>query len=139
MDVTSDVASKSSHESIAFYFRPNKKITSPTVILLPVCLLWNLKIGLCKKFLLGGIFSLTVFTMIASITRIIVVTSKAEVLDESWKMTWIAIEMSVGKLLCPPTSLLSPQDTIPSSIPHFLHRHHKIPPHPSPPSPFPQS
>lgn len=63
---------------------------------IPVSFLWNVPIPLRKKLGLIGIFSMTVFIMIAGIVRVVVGDAVA-LTDQSWCYAWSAIEMSVGK------------------------------------------
>lgn len=71
-------------------------------MLLPFILLWKVQIRLHKKLALGGIFSLTIFIMIASVIRVVVVVvSSVKMPDLSWLYTWSALEMAVGKTVSP--------------------------------------
>ena len=93
MDVLSDASSKPHH-------KPQNRCRnadSLAVIVIPVSLLWNVQIKLRKKLALAGIFSLTVFIMIASIIRVVVTTSDNMQNDQTWLFSWAAIEMAVGK------------------------------------------
>lgn len=63
--------------------------------MIPVSLLWTVQIPVKKKLTLGGIFSLTVFVMMASISRCIVVTSTKPT-DHSWYYPGSAIEMAIA-------------------------------------------
>ena len=68
-----------------------------TVISVPVSLLWNVQIPLRKKLALGGIFSLSVFVMVASIVRAVVTSTPSFGVDMSWLYLWTSVEMSVGR------------------------------------------
>ena len=66
------------------------------VIILPVTLLWNVRINIRKKLTLIALFSMTTFIMITSVIRIVFANSSASFLDQSWFYSWSAIEMAVG-------------------------------------------
>ena len=51
-----------------------------------------------KKLALGGIFSLSLFVMIASIVRVVGTTSGSQNDDQTWMWAWAGIEMGVGAL-----------------------------------------
>lgn len=65
-------------------------------MLVPLSLLWNLRIGLRQKLGLAGIFSLTVVIMIQSIIRVAVLGSGSQ-FDLTWSWTWGTIELTVGE------------------------------------------
>ena len=67
-------------------------------MIIPFSLLWRVSIPLKKALALGGIFSLSIFIIVASISRVAVVTS-TEATDQSWCYVGTAIEMATGKLL----------------------------------------
>ena len=67
----------------------------PIVILVPITLLWKVRLNYRKKFALGGIFCITVIIMVFAIIRVIVVSSYSEEPDETWLYTWSSIEQAV--------------------------------------------
>jgi hypothetical protein len=66
------------------------------VFIIPITLLWKVQMTTRKKLALGGIFSLTIFIMAASITRVLIVTQRNSSIDETWMNSWSVIEMSIG-------------------------------------------
>ncbi len=115
MDVLSDASSKyrplrkfhalqttTSFTSKQLRSRYTKQLT--TVFIIPTTLLWKVQMTMRKKFALRGIFSLTIFIMAASITRVLVVTQKNSSIDQPWMYSWSAIEMSIGTPTPIPTS-----------------------------------
>lgn len=91
-------------------FSPNGQafLTSntPEVILIPISLLWNLQVSIWKKLGLIGLFSMTVFIMVASLVRFVIAKSVAT--DPSWCFAWGAVEISTGNLLPSAFSLFEP-------------------------------
>lgn len=79
---------------------------SPTaVIIIPVTILWNVRIDVRKKLAFIGLFSLTLITIAAAMTRAIEtnVTKKANGLhDTSYVWTWGTIQASLGRLRMTP-------------------------------------
>ena len=66
-------------------------------MIIPASLLWRVSIQLKKKLTLGGIFSLSVLIIVASISRVAVVSS-TKATDQSWYYVGSAIEMAIGNL-----------------------------------------
>jgi len=64
-------------------------------MLVPLSLLWNLRIGLRQKLGLAGIFSLTVVIMVQSIIRVAVLGGGSQ-FDLTWSWTWGTTEVTVG-------------------------------------------
>ena len=98
MDVLSDVSSEPYR---APHILQNLDLTSSsptTVMLIPFSLLWRVAIPLKKLLALGGIFSLSIFIIAASISRVAVVSS-TKATDQSWYYVGSAIEMATGKFL----------------------------------------
>ena len=98
MDILSDV---SSEPHLAPRIPENSNLTSSsltTVMIIPFSLLWRVSIPLKKVLALGGIFSLSIFIIVASISRVAVVSS-TKATDQSWYYIGSAIEMATGKLL----------------------------------------
>ena len=95
-DILSDVASMCSSACSAL----NSDFT--LVLIIPAALLWKSQVHPKKKLALGGIFSLTLFVMIASIIRVVVTTDGSENDDLTWMSAWAGIEMGVGTfvILC---------------------------------------
>lgn len=69
------------------------------VISIPVLLLWNVRIPPRKKAVLLGIFSLTVFVMVAAITRVTMVDPNGLPPEASWIFFWSNIELTICKYL----------------------------------------
>ena len=63
-------------------------------------LLWNALIDVRKKLALTGIFSLTIFVISVSITRVVLTTSGPR-LDLTWLLLWSGLEMTVGTHFMP--------------------------------------
>ena len=100
MDILSDV---SSEPHLAPHVLDNLNLTSPsptTVMIIPFDLLWRISLPLKKVLALGGIFSLSIFIIVASISRVAVVSSTKDT-DQSWYLIGSAIEMATGKFLLP--------------------------------------
>ena len=98
MDILSDV---SSEPHLAPHVLDNLNLTSPsltTVMIIPFSLLWRVSLPLKKVLALGGIFSLSIFVIVASISRVAVVSS-TKATDQSWYYVGSAIEMATGKFL----------------------------------------
>lgn len=68
------------------------------VILVPVNLLWRVRLSIRKKLALGGIFSITVVIIAFAIIRLIAVTTYSLEPDESWLHMWSSIEQAVCTL-----------------------------------------
>ena len=66
------------------------------ILIIPATLLWKSQIQFRKKLALGGIFSLTLFVMIASIVRTVVTTNSSQNDDLTWMSAWAGIEMGVA-------------------------------------------
>ena len=50
---------------------------------MPISILWNVRISLKRKFLLGGLFSLVVITMVVAIVRVTVVSRKGALINRN--------------------------------------------------------
>lgn len=74
-------------------------------MLLPISILWNVRISLARRFALGGVFSLVVITMIVAVVRVTVTTESGRIgkqnkqVESTWLYTWHFVESCVGKLL----------------------------------------
>lgn len=64
-------------------------------MLVPVTLLWRVRLSIRKKLALGGIFSITVLIMVFAVVRVIVVSSYSSEPDQSWLYMWSSIEQTV--------------------------------------------
>jgi hypothetical protein len=75
---------------------------------LPISLLWSVRVGLGRKIVLAGLFSLVVITMTSSIVRVTVVSKgyattqrgapqQAEMM--LWLCFWSFVEVAVGKYI----------------------------------------
>jgi len=83
------------------------------VLVLPINLLWKVKISLRQKLTLGALLSLTVFTVAVAIARIILVLDVIAELDVTWLNTLSVVEQDVGT-----SSLVSfPRPLLPHEIP----------------------
>jgi hypothetical protein len=73
------------------------------VMMLPISILWNVRISFLRRLALAGVFSLVVITMIVSIVRVTVVAEKAasnrkgKQVEITWLFMWHFIESSVGR------------------------------------------
>lgn len=70
-----------------------------TVISIPVALLWRVRIPLQRKLMLGGILSLSIFTMIVSIVRIAGADLPNGMVDSAWVNFWLQIEAAVAVIV----------------------------------------
>ena len=97
MDILSDILSEP-------YLTPcniqdfKLKLYPPTVMVIPFSLLWRVSLPLRKVLALGGIFSLSVLIIVASISRVALISS-TKFADESWYYVGSAVEMATGNLL----------------------------------------
>lgn len=66
-------------------------------MLVPVNLLWKVRLSIRKKLALGGIFSVTVIIMVFAIVRVIVISSYSPQPDQSWLYMWSSVEQAVCK------------------------------------------
>lgn len=67
------------------------------VILVPVNLLWRVKISLRRKLALASLFSVTILIMVFAIVRVAVVSAYSHQPDQTWLFLWDSIEQTVGK------------------------------------------
>ncbi|MCJ1246637.1 hypothetical protein MMC30_003846 [Trapelia coarctata] len=74
-------------------------ITEALILILPINLLWKVKISLRQKLTLGAILSLTVFIIAVAIARIILVLDVASHLDVTWLNTLSVVEQGVAILV----------------------------------------
>ncbi|KAL8633179.1 hypothetical protein Q9189_001079, partial [Teloschistes chrysophthalmus] len=68
-------------------------------ISIPVALLWRVRIPLQRKLMLGGILSLSIFTMIVSIVRIAGADLPNGMVDSAWVNFWLQIEAAVAVIV----------------------------------------
>ena len=73
----------------------------PPVILVPVNLLWKVRLSLRKKLTLGSIFSITVVIMVIAVIRVVVVSNYSSEPDMSWLYMWSSVEQAVCKSFLP--------------------------------------
>ncbi|KAI4166774.1 MAG: hypothetical protein LQ343_007756, partial [Gyalolechia ehrenbergii] len=66
------------------------------VILVPVNLLRTVRLSVRKKVALGSIFTITVFTMVFAIIRVVVVSSYSKQPNQTWLYLWSGIEQAVS-------------------------------------------
>lgn len=74
-------------------------------MLLPITLLWNVRLPLRKKLAFMGLFSLTVITMVVAIVRAVNVNSSRQGQgqdDATFLWLWTAIQASLGESPLPP-------------------------------------
>ncbi|MCJ1477280.1 hypothetical protein MMC13_005951 [Lambiella insularis] len=69
-------------------------LTDILIITIPVLMLWNVRIPTRMKLALFGIFSLTVFTMVFALVRLLVVPTGTIATDLTWSSTWTTVEMA---------------------------------------------
>ena len=96
LDVITDALSKYFSPFLSLLIR---LLNDSLVILVPVNLLWKVRLSIRKKFALGGIFSITVIIMIFAIVRVVVVSSRSQQPDQTWLYMWSFIEQGVCMLL----------------------------------------
>jgi hypothetical protein len=71
-------------------------------MLLPISILWNVRVSMARRFALGGVFSLVIITMVIAIVRVTVTTDGNRIshankqVESSWLYTWHFVESSVG-------------------------------------------
>ncbi|KAF2260653.1 hypothetical protein CC78DRAFT_410814, partial [Lojkania enalia] len=76
--------------------------TDALIMLLPISILWNVRISLARRFALGGVFSLVIITMVIAIVRVTVTTNNNNVsqsnkqVESTWLYTWHFVESSVA-------------------------------------------
>ncbi|KAL8776145.1 MAG: hypothetical protein Q9203_003495, partial [Teloschistes exilis] len=73
--------------------------TDVLLISIPVALLWRVRIPLQRKLMLGGILSLSIFTMIVSIVRIAGADLPNGMVDSAWVNFWLQIEAAVAVIV----------------------------------------
>ncbi|CAL8574177.1 hypothetical protein XPA_000145 [Xanthoria parietina] len=71
-------------------------VTDVLIIIVPVNLLWKVKISLRQKVALGGIFSITVIIILFAIIRDVMVSSLSQLLDQTWLYLWSSVEQTVS-------------------------------------------
>lgn len=68
------------------------------VMLIPVILLWEVRLKRSRKFALAGVFILVIVSMIFAIVRTTAVSAdNARLPDSSWLYMWSTTETCVGK------------------------------------------
>lgn len=67
------------------------------VTIIPITLLWTVRISLRTKLEIAAVFCLTLFTMICAVIKVIVTLDSPRE-DDSWLFSWTAIECAVGML-----------------------------------------
>lgn len=78
--------------------RPHRWINLP-VISVPVILLWRVRISLRRKLALGGVLSLSIFTIIVSIVRIAGADLPNGLVDSIWVNFWLQVEAAVAVVI----------------------------------------
>ncbi|KAF2754644.1 hypothetical protein EJ05DRAFT_479609 [Pseudovirgaria hyperparasitica] len=76
-------------------------VTDALITMLPISLIWNVKINLRKKFILAGLFSLVVVTVTIAIVRIAMVYGGSHIStrdqpEVTWLYFWSMIEFCVA-------------------------------------------
>lgn len=77
------------------------------VIMIPVALLWRVRISLRRKILLMFILGLSVFTIIVSIVRIAGARFPNGSVDSAWVVFWLQLEAAVAVIIVSITSYRS--------------------------------
>lgn len=88
------------------------------VLVLPISLLWKVKISLRQKLTLGALLSLTVFTVAVAIARIILALDVIAELDVTWLNMLSVVEQDVGT-----SSLVFFSQPL---LPHEMSPHHSV-------------
>jgi hypothetical protein len=70
-----------------------------SVLVLPIHLLWDVKISVRQKLGLAGIFSLGIIIVVFAVVRVIVTNAVHTHVEPTWLGVWSALESSVGKSL----------------------------------------
>ncbi|KAI4142975.1 MAG: hypothetical protein L6R39_004759 [Caloplaca ligustica] len=65
----------------------------------PITLLWRVRISLRRKLILGGVLSLSIFTMIVCIVRIAGSDLPNGLVDSIWVNFWLQIEAAVAVMI----------------------------------------
>ncbi|KAJ4374837.1 hypothetical protein N0V83_001915 [Neocucurbitaria cava] len=79
-------------------------LTDVLIMSLPISILWNVRISFTRKVQLAGLFSLVVVTMVISIVRVAVVSSKNNLstsnqVENTWLYLWHFVESAVALLV----------------------------------------
>ncbi|KAI4111615.1 MAG: hypothetical protein LQ339_000486 [Xanthoria mediterranea] len=81
--------------------------TDILIIMIPVALLWRVRISLRRKILLMFILGLSVFTIIVSIVRIAGARFPNGSVDSAWVVFWLQLEAAVAVIIVSITSYRS--------------------------------
>ncbi|KAF2787235.1 hypothetical protein K505DRAFT_367528 [Melanomma pulvis-pyrius CBS 109.77] len=79
-------------------------MTDALIMLLPISILWNVRISMTRRLALVGVFSLVIITMVIAIVRLTVTTDGNKIsrsnnpVESTWLYTWHFIESSVGAM-----------------------------------------
>ncbi|TGO57942.1 hypothetical protein BCON_0060g00160 [Botryotinia convoluta] len=71
-------------------------LTDAMILVIPISMLWTVRLSRKRKLALAGIFSLVIITIIFSIVRQSVVSSYSHQFEESWLYTWSLVEQTVA-------------------------------------------
>ncbi|KAF2185494.1 hypothetical protein K469DRAFT_750266 [Zopfia rhizophila CBS 207.26] len=71
-------------------------LTDCLIISIPIIMVRGLPLRLTKKLMLFGLFSLTIFTMVTALVRLLVVPKGEIGTDMTWSFTWSNVEMSTS-------------------------------------------
>ena len=79
-------------------------------MLLPISILWNVRISTARRIALAGVFSLVLITMAIAIVRVTVTTAGGNIsknnkqVESTWLYTWHFVEAAVGTfpVICTP-------------------------------------
>jgi hypothetical protein len=68
-------------------------------LIIPFTILWKVRVSWRKKIVLAGIFSLTIFIVVCTILRVVLVQQKSVngAIDVSWLFLWNKVELDTGK------------------------------------------
>ncbi|KAJ2999272.1 hypothetical protein NUW58_g46 [Xylaria curta] len=86
-------------------------ITDVLIMIIPISLVWNIRIRWDKKLALIGIFSLVVVTISFAIVRVVVVSGLTRQPDVSWLYLWSSIEQNIACLSAFPQLFTNSQRT----------------------------
>ncbi|KAH8699444.1 hypothetical protein GQ44DRAFT_764685 [Phaeosphaeriaceae sp. PMI808] len=76
--------------------------TDALIMMLPISILWNVRISMSRRIALGGIFSLVIITMAIAIVRVTVTTEGKNTskdnkqVESTWLYTWHFVESCVA-------------------------------------------
>ena len=101
LDIITDVFSTCTNTSpkIQTSFSPSAYVNNWTVISIPVLLLWKVRISLRRKFVLGFILCLSIFTIIAAVIKVSGGFNNHGQTDAAWAVFWLQAEAAVAVVI----------------------------------------